>query len=303
MVYVPQKGMPKRILNSPNSANSLSGIERCEVVETNYSRGTVDVECRFGRFNDIPVTNFSGYDEGNDFPYGESKLPEKGSVVLMLFVRGKHTSPVVFAINKNDKKNIYKAEEFRDVDIHKSGAYRKVDKDGNYERVTPDGTFITISDKDTSAVFPTTPPSKDDLTEDVLDKIPKKDNKRVVVNHPSGTWVEIDTDGAIYVVGVSGLKGNVTGNVELDMTGNLDVMVEGNVEMSAVGDVEIGAVGAVTVTATSVTIDADTCHIKGDLITDDYTAGHTHDAGTLTVTDPVTGTIVGLTGIAADKFD
>ena len=230
---VPHTGLiPKRFI-SGNPFNSVYKTMLGEVIGTNSNNGTVDLLINSARVYGVPVGTDSDYKKDGDFESGRTRLPGIGAQCVVAFLGGQQCSPFVIKVLPRRGSSLFNGEADRDADIHVSGSYRKTGTAGNFERVTNDGTFILITDQATSAVFPNTPPNTGDLSENVLTKIQVASAKRFIVSHPSGTWVEIDPDGNVFIVTEGDLKGKINGTIEVEATGAIKVKSTVSVEIEA----------------------------------------------------------------------
>jgi hypothetical protein len=183
----------------------------------------------------------AGYNENTNVPYGKCWTPKKGDWVLVLYIDGMVDSPVVIkslnylldSLNITTSDRLITEDDYvdRDISIHESQAWHKRDKDGNYEFHLPDGTFIQITEDPGSAVFPTnyndpdTPPNDIDLSEKWGDD--NKVEKNIIINHPSGTWVRINSDGSIDMVTKGDVRKQINGNVTEYINGNVARTIDG----------------------------------------------------------------------------
>jgi len=71
-------------------------------------------------------------------------------------------------------------------------------------------------------------------------------DKEIIVTHPQGTIIKVDSDGDVSVTSV--------GDVDVTATGNVDVSANGDVDVTAGGDADITATGDITITGAAVKI-------------------------------------------------
>ena len=149
-------------------------------------------------------------------------LPEIGSRVIVAFVRGKISKPIILGCFKDPfiPVNNSNNQVYDDLEVHQSQYSKKIDTEGNYEEYFPDGTTLSVSD----VVTGNTTALSEEAT---VDTSLIKSSKTFRIKHSTGTCIKIDSDGNVDIdtSAVSGGKVSIISDKVVIGTDAADVLV------------------------------------------------------------------------------
>ena len=208
---------------------NLNFIDYGEVVGRNYNSDTLDVITNDGiSLRSVLYMSSKLYDQqgeksnGNKFNSASIDLPSVGSIVLITYIDGEVSHPVVLGcipdvrVHRKTTASSAELDQGRRFYLHDSHYWEKVDKFGNQEMYFPDGSTISVS----STVVTNT----DKLSDEDKFKLSTlaTPQKTIRIKHASGATIRIDADGNIELNPATGKK------IQMGATATKEVVLHGD---------------------------------------------------------------------------
>lgn len=102
------------------------------------------------------------------------------------------------------------------------------------------------------------------------------DNERIKIFHRTGTYVEIDKDGNIFLNGVKNQTDTITDNRTATIGGKWTVNITGETNINCTGSITIESSNSITLKAPTITLDGDVTGTSTIIDTTGNTPNHTH---------------------------
>ena len=208
-MFIQQDGLKEKNNYFGKANKQLNYIDYGTVQAINYASDTLDVITNDGIvLHGVVYMSNKMYDEIGETSNtqnhsGHCDMPSIGSIVLITFIDGEVSHPVVLGCIPDVRRHRYTMGSDKESDrgrrfyLHESHFWEKVDKKGNQEIYFPDGSTISVSDSVINNTVKLSDEARFKLPTNTGDS--RQSPKTIRIKHTTGASITIDSTGNIII--------------------------------------------------------------------------------------------------------